>query len=250
MRLDRYLANMGCGTRSEVKQLLRAGKVMLNGKKVTDGAIAIQAGIDKIICQNQAVGYQEHFYLMLHKPAGVLSATEDQRQRTVLDLIDPKYLNKGLFPVGRLDKDTEGLLLLTNHGELGHRLLAPKKHVDKEYFVRVTGVLSESDQIAFQNGILLADDYQTMPATLKILSTIDPAEAVVVIKEGKFHQIKRMFQALDKEVIYLKRLRMGNLLLDPRLKSGEARELTAIEIESLLSLTDLLREKVDLTETR
>lgn len=238
MRLDRYLANMGCGSRTEVKQLLRFGKVMVNEKKATDGAMPIQVGIDQIVCQDQLIVYQEYFYLMLHKPAGVLTATEDLRQKTVLDLIDPKYHNKGLFPVGRLDKDTEGLLILTNHGELGHRLLSPKKHVFKEYLARVTGVLSETDQIAFQNGITIEDGYQTLPARLEIISHTDPAEVLVIIREGKFHQIKRMFQALDKEVLYLKRLKMGNLMLDPQLPLGAVRELTATEIAALLSLTN------------
>ena len=230
MRLDRYLANMGCGSRTEVKRLIRSGNVTVNAQPVKDESFQIDPGVDLVVCWGREVVYREYIYLMLNKPAGVVSATEDLKEKTVLDLIDPKYHNKGLFPVGRLDKDTEGLLILTNNGELGHKLLSPKKKVPKRYYARVTGIIGPEDFEAFRKGILLDDGYRTMPAELKLLRAGDPNEVMVVIQEGKYHQIKRMFQALGKRVVYLKRLAMGELTLDPDLKSGAYRELTEEEI--------------------
>lgn len=230
MRLDRYLANMGCGSRTEVKRLIRSGNVTVNAQPVKDESFQIDPGVDLVVCWGREVVYREYIYLMLNKPAGVVSATEDLKEKTVLDLIDPKYHNKGLFPVGRLDKDTEGLLILTNNGELGHKLLSPKKKVPKHYYARVTGIIGPEDFEAFRKGILLDDGYRTMPAELKLLHAGDPNEVIVVIQEGKYHQIKRMFQALGKRVVYLKRLAMGELTLDPNLKSGAYRELTDEEI--------------------
>lgn len=230
MRLDRYLANMGCGSRSEVKRLIRSGKVTVNERPVKDESFQINPGIDLVICWGTEVVFRDYIYLMLNKPAGVISATEDSRERTVLDLIDPKYRRQGLFPVGRLDKDTEGLLVLTNDGQLAHQLLSPKKKVPKRYFAKVSGIIGAEDIEAFHNGIILDDGYRTMPAELKILQTGEPNEVLVTIQEGKFHQIKRMFQALGKRVVYLKRLAMGELILDPNLKSGDYRELTEEEI--------------------
>ncbi|NLY74670.1 MAG: rRNA pseudouridine synthase [Firmicutes bacterium] len=233
MRLDRYLANMGCGSRSEVKRLIRSGKVTVNERPVKDESFQINPGIDLVICWGTEVVYRDYIYLMLNKPAGVISATEDSRERTVLDLIDPKYRRHGIFPVGRLDKDTEGLLVLTNDGQLAHQLLSPKKKVPKRYFAKVSGIIGAEDIEAFHNGIILDDGYRTMPAELKILQTGETNEVLVIIQEGKFHQIKRMFQALGKRVVYLKRLAMGELILDPNLKSGDYRELTEEEIEIL-----------------
>jgi 16S rRNA pseudouridine516 synthase len=230
LRLDRFLANMGCGTRTEVKWLIRAGEVIVNDKIVRDDGYHVAESQDKIICQGQLIHYREFIYLMLNKPAGVISATDDPRERTVLDLIDPKYHNKGIFPVGRLDKDTEGLLILTNNGELGHKLLSPKKHIPKCYLAQVMGEITLRDFEAFRAGILLDDGYRTLPAELEMLKASEPSEVKVTIHEGKFHQIKRMFQALDKQVVYLKRIAMGNLALDPSLGLGEYRELTEEEI--------------------
>lgn len=236
MRLDRYIANMGCGSRSEVRRLIRSGSVIVNDQSIKDESFQIDPGNDVVFCWGSEVTYREHVYLMLNKPAGVVSATEDLKERTVLDLISPKYLNKGIFPVGRLDKDTEGLLILTNNGELGHKLLSPKKKVPKRYFVEVSGVVGSEDIESFQNGIILDDGYQTMPAELELLRTGNQSEVMVVIEEGKYHQIKRMFQAVGKKVLYLKRLTMGNLSLDPSLKIGDYRELTQEEIQ-ILSLS-------------
>lgn len=233
MRLDRYLANMGCGSRTEVKRMIRSGNVTVNDQSVKDESFQIDPGVDLIVCWGTEVVYREHIYLMLNKPAGVVSATEDLKEKTVLDLIDPKYSNKGIFPVGRLDKDTEGLLVLTNNGELGHKLLSPRKKVPKRYYASVTGTIGPEDCESFRKGILLDDGYRTMPAELKLLRSGDPNEVLVVIREGKYHQIKRMFQALGKKVIYLKRLAMGELTLDPNLENGAYRELTEEEIEIL-----------------
>ena len=235
MRLDRFLAHMGYGSRKEVRQIIKSGKVTINGLTVKEESTSLQPGNDQVICQNELVNYREFIYLMLNKPAGVISATEDSRERTVLDLLAPQYLHKELFPVGRLDKDTEGLLILTNNGPLGHRLLSPKKHVPKQYYARIWGEVSSVDQQAFQQGILLEDSYQTLPAELEIIRAGEISEVMVVLHEGKFHQIKRMFQALDKRVLYLKRLSMGGIRLDPGLALGEYRELTAAEV-ALLSV--------------
>ncbi len=239
MRLDRYLANMGCGSRSEVKRWIRSGAVTVNGRPVRDEALQLEPGRDTVCGDGQGIRYAQYLYLMLHKPAGVVSATEDNRDRTVLDLLDEKFRNKGLFPVGRLDKDTEGLLLLTNHGELGHRLLAPKKHIPKRYLARLDGTADAADQAAFREGIDIGG-YRTLPAELRILDAGRQSEVEVVIHEGKFHQIKRMFEARGKPVLYLKRVAMGALELDPALHPGAYRELTPAEIGFLLQAVGLV----------
>jgi 16S rRNA pseudouridine516 synthase len=233
LRLDKFLANMGCGSRSEVKILIRAGEVTVNDIIIRDEGYHVLETQDVVIYRGERIGYRQFIYLMLNKPAGVISATDDPRDRTVLDLIAPKYHHKGIFPVGRLDKDTEGLLILTNHGELGHKLLAPKKHIPKSYLAYVTGVIAEPDFEAFRNGILLDDGYRTLPAELELLRAGHPNHVKVIIHEGKFHQIKRMFEALDKKVVYLKRIAMGDLELDPTLALGEYRELADEEIAVL-----------------
>jgi 16S rRNA pseudouridine516 synthase len=233
LRLDRFLANMGCGSRSEVKRLIRAGEVAVNDKIIRDDGCQVAESHDTITCRGELIRYREFIYLMLNKPAGVISATDDDRDRTVLDLIDPRYRNKGIFPVGRLDKDTEGLLILTNNGDLGHQLLSPRKHIPKRYLALVTGEIQAADFDAFRDGIILDDGYRTLPAELELLGGGRRSEVRVTIHEGKFHQIKRMFQALDKQVVYLKRIAMGALELDPGLDLGEYRELTDQEVAIL-----------------
>lgn len=235
MRLDRFLGNMGCGSRSAVKQLIRAGKVTVNAANVKDGGYQVKPGVDQVCLQGELIRYQEYIYLMMNKPAGVISATDDIRERTVLDLIDHPYHHKGIFPVGRLDKDTEGLLILTNHGELGHQLLSPKKHVVKRYYAKVAGEIVAKDFEAFREGIILDDGYRTLPGELELVKDGEPNEVMVEIHEGKYHQIKRMFQALGKEVVYLRRVAMGKLELDPELRLGEYRKLSEEEVESLKS---------------
>lgn len=192
----------------------------------------IDIAAQKVYCQEQQVGYEEFEYYMLHKPAGVISATTDAREKTVIDLITEKK-RKDLFPVGRLDKDTEGLLLITNDGELAHRLLAPKKHVDKVYYAKVKGKVTDEDVKAFAEGLSIGQGEVTKPAELKVLVSDEISEIELVIQEGKFHQVKRMFLAVNKEVIYLKRLSMGNLSLDETLPLGSYRPLTREELEKL-----------------
>lgn len=240
MRLDRLLANMGQGSRSDVKRLIKQGKVKVNDEIIGDPGFQVTVERDAVTCRDEPVVYQPFVYLMLNKPAGVISATEDRRERTVLDLLGTKELQKGIFPVGRLDKDTEGLLILTNDGQLGHRLLAPKKHVFKEYYVKVEGVVTVEDQAAVSAGILLEDGYLTMPGKLEVLLAGPVSEVLIAIAEGKFHQVKRMFLALNKRVIYLKRIAMGELRLDPHLATGSFRELFPAEREVLYRSAGLL----------
>ena len=229
IRLDKYLADMSIGTRSEVKKLISKGSVAVNGVKVKKPETKIDTDVDSVTCQGTNVSYAEFEYYMLNKPQGVISATEDINQSTVLDLIDSK--RKDLFPVGRLDKDTEGLLLITNDGHLCHSLLAPGKHVDKVYYARIEGRVTNEDVEAFKSGLDIGDDKPALPGYLKILKSDDISEIELTIHEGRFHQVKRMFKAVDKEVIFLKRLSMGNLKLDPDLKPGEFKELKKDEID-------------------
>ena len=235
LRLDKYLADMGIGTRTEVKKAITKGQVRVNEETVKRPEIKIDTEKDHVFYQGQMVAYAEYEYYMLNKPAGVVSATEDKNDSTVLDLIDEKQ-RKDLFPVGRLDKDTEGLLLITNDGELAHQLLSPKKHVDKVYFARIDGKVTEEDVRRFAEGLEIGEEKPTLPAHLEILKREEISEIRLTIREGKFHQVKRMFHAVGKEVIYLKRLQMGSLVLDPRLALGEYRELTGQELEALRAL--------------
>jgi len=231
-RLDKLLANTGRWSRKEARELVKRGRVVADGVVATafDAKYSPEA---VILVDGEALSHGKKTYIMLHKPAGVLSATEDKRQKTVLDLL-PAHLQKlGLFPVGRLDKDTEGLLLLTDDGPLAHELLSPKKHVDKVYFVRTEGVLEEHDVRAFAEGMVLGDGLVCQSAGLEILDP--PDTAFVTLREGKFHQIKRMLAARGKPVLYLKRLSMGGLKLDERLEKGEWRYLEEREVDLLWS---------------
>ncbi|MFR7439851.1 MAG: pseudouridine synthase [Lachnospiraceae bacterium] len=235
IRLDKYLADMGCGTRQEVKKLIRSGQVSVNGAVVKKPETKVEQTVQEVCLNGEKVGYESFEYYMLNKPAGVISATEDRSCQTVVDLIQEKK-RKDLFPVGRLDKDTEGLLLITNDGELAHRLLSPKKHVDKCYFARVSGKVTEDDVRSFENGVNIGRLEQpeiTMPGKLEIITSDEISQIHLTIQEGKFHQVKRMFRAVGKEVIYLKRLRMGTLVLDENLNIGEYRPLTKEELEKL-----------------
>ena len=246
MRLDKYLCETGFGTRSQVKDLLKKGQVMVNGEVVKKPELKINETTDQILCQGKKASYQKNIYLMLHKPAGVVSATEDNREKTVLDLVRPEDRKNGLFPVGRLDKDTEGLLLITDDGALAHELLSPKKHVDKTYYAVTDGCMTKEDVQCFADGLEIGEKNSTMPAKLKILSTRKveeteleqypsgwSSEIQLTIKEGKFHQVKRMTEAVGKKVVYLKRISMGVLTLPDDLKKGECRQLTAEEEKRL-----------------
>ncbi len=232
LRLDKYLSEMGTGTRSEIKEWIRKGRVKVNQELCRKPETKVTPQLDEISFDDKSIGYRKYIYYMLHKPAGVVSATEDVFCKTVLDLIGDKQ-GKDLFPVGRLDKDTEGLLLITNDGDLAHQLLSPKKHVDKVYYARIQGIVSEKDRQAFSKGVDIGEESLTLPAKLKILKAEDISEIELTIQEGKFHQVKRMFEAVGKEVIYLKRLSMGSLRLDQKLAQGEYRELTEEEINLL-----------------
>ncbi len=241
MRLDKYLSDMGIGTRSELKKEIKAGLVTVCGSVVKDPGVHVSS--DAVITyRGETISYEKFAYYMLHKPAGVISASEDPREATVVDLITEQK-RKDLFPVGRLDRDTEGLLIITNDGEMAHRLLSPRHHVDKTYFARVSGVVNDEDIHAFREGLILPDGLECLPAELIILtakqlpgSSTSTSEVEVTIREGKFHQIKRMFLALGHEVIYLKRLSMGPLELDPDLAPGEYRRLNPEEITQLRSI--------------
>ena len=232
IRLDKYLADMSVGTRTEVKKLIRQGKVAVDGLIVKNPDIKVDTGTQNVTYNGIAVTYETYEYYMLNKPAGVISATSDKTEKTVLDLIDSKK-RKDLFPVGRLDKDTEGLLLITNDGELAHRLLSPKKHVDKLYYAKVEGTVGMEDIDAFAKGLDIGEGEYTKPAKLIVLKSDVISEIELSIQEGKFHQVKRMFEAVGKKVIYLKRLEMGTLKLDEGLALGEYRPLTQKELEDL-----------------
>lgn len=232
MRLDKFLANAGIGTRSEVKQYIKKGFIQVNGAPAKKADMSISEDTDEILYLNKSVRLQKDFYYMMNKPQGVISATEDNFQKTVLDLLGADKRDD-IFPVGRLDKDTEGLLLLTNDGALAHELLSPKKHVAKVYYARIEGIVTEEDITSFKNGVKIDDEFTALPANLKILHSDEISEIEVEIFEGKFHQVKRMFQAVGKKVIFLKRLSMGPLTLDASLKAGEYRELTELELKQL-----------------
>ena len=261
MRLDKYLADMGVGKRSDIKKNIHAGKVQVAGEIIKDPGFNIpeadavstgnpagngtagstgnaagnSAGKPEVLYLGEPVQYEAFEYYMLNKPAGVISASEDKHQVTVLDLMKERK-RSDLYPVGRLDKDTEGLLLITNDGELTHRLLSPKHHTDKVYFARVSGRVTANDVKRFRHGIRYDEDLTALPAVLTILSSGDVSEVETTIQEGKFHQIKKMFLALGKEVLYLKRLSMGPVRLDETLAPGEYRRLTEAEINALKEL--------------
>lgn len=235
LRIDKLLGNLGYGTRSQLKKELKTGCLTVNGNIVKDSSLIVDTDFDNIVYHGETIKYIEYIYLMMNKPQGVISATEDYHcTKTVIDLLDDYYKNFKPFPVGRLDKDTEGLIILTNNGKMAHNMLSPRKHVDKTYFAYVEGKLTESDVKAFEEGVTFLDDgYKTMPAKLEIIKSNDISDCKVTIKEGKFHQVKRMFEAVDKRVIYLKRLSMGPIALDDDLEPGEYRELNDIEMKLL-----------------
>ena len=241
VRLDKFLADMGYGTRSQVKKELAKGSVTVNGAPVRKPEIKINTEKDAVSWKGEPAVYARYEYFMLNKPSGVVSATEDKMEKTVLDLLrSDKSSDAGtgmrredLFPVGRLDKDTEGLLLITNDGALAHRLLSPKKHVDKVYFARVQGEVTEADAELFSRGVDIGDERPTLPAVLEIVNSGTYSEVLLTIREGRFHQVKRMFHAVGKEVVYLKRLQMGPLKLDETLAPGEYRRLKKEEVDTL-----------------
>lgn len=233
-RLDKILSSTGHWSRKEVKDLVRYGRVIVNGRKAGKPEEKCDPAQAVILVDGKVVDCAPFVYLMLHKPDGILSATEDKRQKTVIDLLPEHLQRRGLFPVGRLDKDTEGLLVLTDDGALAHELLSPKKHVDKVYYARVDGVLNQQDVAALAEGMVLGDGLECLPAGLELLE--EGTACLVTLREGKYHQVKRMLAARGKPVLYLKRLSMGGLKLDEGLEKGQWRPLTAEELK-------LLREK-------
>lgn len=232
MRIDKLLSNMGYGSRKEIKSDAKNGIITLNGNQIKDVSAQVDTETDEIKYMDEIVKYREYIYIMMNKPQNVVSATEDNYDETVIDLLPHELQVFEPFPVGRLDKDTEGFLLITNDGKLAHNLLSPKKHVDKTYFAKIIGSpLTEKDVLKFKKGVTFKDhSYTCLPAELEILNTNDISECKITIKEGKFHQIKRMFEAIDREVIFLKRLTMGPLKLDETLELGDFRELNEDEL--------------------
>lgn len=236
-RIDKVLSHMGIGSRSDIRKQAKQGLITVNGAVVKDSGYHVDPCKDKIEVGGEPVRYREYVYLMMNKPPGVLSATEDKRDRTVLDLLQPEHALFEPFPVGRLDKDTVGLLLLTNDGKLAHELLSPRKHVPKTYEATVEGEVDAGDVAAFAAGVELEDGYVTLPAELTILSRERGSKTIsqisLTLTEGKFHQVKRMFIAVGKKVTFLKRVAMGELKLDESLPLGGYRELTAAEFARL-----------------
>lgn len=245
-RLDRVLGNMGVGTRKEIKLMAKKGRITINGSVVKDSGVHINTDSDVVEVDGVRVQYREYIYLLMNKPAGLVSATEDAREETVVSLLEPEDAVFDVFPVGRLDKDTEGLLVLTNDGRLAHEVLSPKHHVPKTYYARIQGVVNNENVKAFSAGIELEDGYVCLPGDLTILGQENgSSEIELTIYEGKFHQVKRMFEAVGKPVTYLKRIRMGNLTLDDNLVPGTYREMD----EEDLSLLRQLLAPLDTPET-
>jgi len=232
-RLDKILSNLGYGSRKEIKMLVKSKAVKVDNEIVKDSSLKVDPNYNKINVNGKEVIYKKYIYLMMNKPSGVISSTDDWKDKTVLELISKEYRAFKPFPVGRLDKDTEGLLILSNDGQLAHRILSPKKHVKKKYYVEVKGKVTEDEKKEFLNGIIIDDGYKTLPAMLEILFSDEVSKVYLTITEGKFHQIKRMFKAIGKSVIYLKRVSMGGLSLDESLLPGEYRELTDKEVNML-----------------
>lgn len=230
MRLDKFLANSGIGSRKEVKELIKQGLVFVNEERIKKSDKNIDEINDIIKIGDKCIKYRKYVYIMLNKPQNVISATEDNKHKTVIDLIKG-YDTYNIFPIGRLDIDTEGLLLLTNDGKLSHNLLSPKKHIEKEYFVKLKENITDIDINKVENNIELEDGYICKKAKIKRISE---NELNITITEGKFHQVKRMFKAVDNEVVFLKRIRMANIFLDKNLKLGDYRELSNDELKGLM----------------
>ena len=233
-RIDKILSNLGHGTRKEVKALLKKGKVEVDGVIASDSAMKVDPDKAIIKVSGEEIKYRKYIYLIMNKPAGVVSATTDNYDETVIDLIDDQYQAFKPFPIGRLDKDTVGLLLITNDGELNHKLIAPKNHVDKVYYAEINKSVDERDIDAFKKGVVIDGGYKCMPAILEVLKADENgSEVMITIQEGKFHQVKRMFESVDKKVVFLRRVSFGPLKLEGNLPEGQYRELSEEEIDLL-----------------
>lgn len=238
MRLDKFLADIGLGSRKEVKGLIKKGLITVNGTCIKSDKYQVKETEDTVMYLDESLHYQKDFYYILNKPAGVVSATQDNHDQTVIDLLSDEDFREDLFPVGRLDKDTEGLLILTNDGQFSHQLLSPKKHVEKEYSAEVAGIMTKEDVAAFAEGLIIDGNEQTLPAQLFIDSIDEETQTSrirLILHEGKFHQVKRMVKAVGKEVTYLKRIRMENFLLPEDLALGEYRQMTPDELAQVKS---------------
>lgn len=239
-RIDKVLANLGYGSRKEIKKMCKDGEVTIDGQVMKDSSYKFDPEISEITVLGSEVMYRDYIYLMMNKPQDVISATYDNMHETVIDIIADEFRALEPFPVGRLDKDTEGLMLISNDGKLSYRLLSPKRKIPKTYYAEVDGLVTEEDAKAFKEGVYIMDDdeeYQTLPADLKIIESAEMSKIELTIVEGKFHQVKRMFLAVDKEVLYLKRVKIGSLKLDEDLDLGEYRELTQEELNELIACT-------------
>lgn len=244
-RLDKILSNLGYGSRKEIKAIVRKGMVTVDNKVVKDSGLSVDPEKSEIYIGDEKVIYKKYIYLLMNKPSGVVSATFDNYDETVVDLLEVQHSVFEPFPVGRLDKDTVGFLLLTNDGELNHRLISPKWHVDKVYYAKIDKKVDDKDIKAFEKGVVLDDGYKCLPAKLEILQASEEgSEILVTLQEGKFHQVKRMFESVDKKVVYLKRISFGPLKLDENLEEGAYRELTEEELTQLKEATGLLNEQV------
>ncbi|MEW8973916.1 MAG: pseudouridine synthase [Tissierellaceae bacterium] len=235
-RIDKIISNMGYGSRKDVKKFIKDGLIEVNGVVIVKNDIKVDPYEDEIYFNGEKVLYREYIYLMMNKPKGLVSSTDDPMTRTVIDILDEEYIIYRPFPAGRLDKDTVGLLLITNDGKLAHELLSPKKGIDKTYYVEVDGHVDEKYIEKFKRGIMLDDGYRTLPSQLEIISSDIVSQVYLTIQEGKYHQVKRMFESISMKVIYLKRLSMGPLRLDEDLEEGEYRELTDCELNMLKTL--------------
>lgn len=232
MRLDKFLSEMNIASRREIKESAKKGRIRVNNQIVKNADMKISVDLDKVFFDNKEIRYIEYEYFLMNKPKGVVSATKDNRDKTVIDLIKTNVRND-LFPVGRLDKDTEGLLVITNDGDMAHKLLSPSNHIRKIYYAKILGVVTDEDVEKFKKGLTLADKTVTKPADLKIIKSGDISEIELTIYEGKYHQVKRMFASVGKHVEFLKRICMGDLYLDDNLKTGEYRKMTDDELRRL-----------------
>ena len=235
IRLDKIIADAGLASRSEASRLIKNGFVTVGGRPATSGAEKVDPAETEIIVRGKTLVYQRHHYFMMNKPSGYVSATEDRNEKTVSELLDGASSRLGLFPAGRLDKDTEGLLLLTDDGDYAHRIITPAKKIYKTYYVETDGALTDGDSAAFLSGIVLRDGLRCLPGRLDIIASGIKSTAYVKIREGKYHQVKRMLAALGKPVTYLRRVAIGGLKLDGQLKAGQYRELTAEEVGAVFS---------------
>ena len=232
-RLDKLIASRGTLSRKDAQKQIKSGAVTVNGAVCRQVDCKVDPAADEIKVGGQAVCTDEHLYIMLNKPAGVVSATEDKREKTVLDILPAKLRRPGLFPAGRLDKDTEGLLIITDDGDLAHRMLSPKKHVEKRYIARLDGAITQEMITAFESGIVFRDGTGCMPAKLEIQEGSGGMSGIVTICEGKFHQVKKMFSAVGRKVVHLQRISIGNLYLDSNLPIGNAKKMTKLDIDAI-----------------